>query len=520
MSHTASTFTCTRASETAPMVCKPLDFALEAAPCPGPLVTGVSGAYSAAPCPAGFGQFSGTLTFSGGTGTVTIGGVVIDASTSDGTHFAFTASSAHVTAAYVVHFNGAVMNGYTYASGVAGDCGLEAPGSDNPACPAKIDSIIFCVDISNLFTVSKTAVPSYKQKCVRDLSLVANPTSVTLSCEGAGSTAGVCFTVASNATPSNYDIQLNGVITVTNSSAVSVLLSSLIDGDTAGGTAVISPNPSNVTIAAGASVSYNYTTTYAVLPTGSYFNKAVAQLSLNSISAPKSGSAPFSFDGLAPSQQDGWAAAVDLTLSTGQTAHYDIPACTNFSQQLCIVVGPYAPGSTTSIGATATLVSSLSYQTLKASTSVLVTVDPCPIYCTNTIGWWPNKNGIKDPTWGTSQDAPFYDTQYTWLSIMTTAANGDAVVILGQQFAAATLNQLRGLGATLTQFLAGSVTLADPQLLTAAPAVYNAYNASLALFKKGTANWTQTDKSNAKGVYAPILTSFNNGNYPRFPHCN
>ncbi|MDH3497920.1 MAG: hypothetical protein OER21_14255, partial [Gemmatimonadota bacterium] len=101
---------------------------------------------------------------------------------------------------------------------------------------------------------------------------------------------------------------------------------------------------------------------------------------------------------------------------------------------------------------TASFVTNDTEATGSSAWTVTVSV-PCGPNCTLSHGYWKTHSAYGpaakvDPTWlllPQGPDQPFFESGYTWLSVIQAPSRGgDAYIILGRQYAAAWLNGLRG----------------------------------------------------------------------------
>jgi len=110
--------------------------------------------------------------------------------------------------------------------------------------------------------------------------------------------------------------------------------------------------------------------------------------------------------------------------------------------------------------------------------------------CTYTQGYWKNHPGMW-PT-GSNPEAPFFNSNQTWLQVLKTPPKGNVYYILAHQYIAAQLNILNG--ASSTDEVDDAIKWAE--------VFFNTYTPTSSIPR---------DLRNQATFYANLLDQYNNG---------
>ena len=275
----------------------------------------------------------------------------------------------------------------------------------------------------------------------------------------AGFPYAVAYQVTPTAEPVKGDATVTGTITVTNPAPFAGVVLDVVDTAESGiMLAVACPDVTfPATLDPGASIECTYggdlpdaeprtNVAFAVLENTSY-DAAGAGTAAGRTSF--TGSAAMTFDGDPSAEFD---TCVDVTDDQagdlGTVCVTDLPTTLSYS----MTWGPYDTCGEYDAVNTASFVTRDNGVTGETSWTVTVTV-PCGPNCTLSQGYWKTHSEYGpaakyDAAWGLlpgGADQPFFDSGFTWLTIMQTPPKGgNAYIILGRQYVAAWLNGLRG----------------------------------------------------------------------------
>jgi hypothetical protein len=374
----------------------------------------------------------------------------------------------------------------------------QPPGNDNQA--DQVDSIEVCIVVP--LTINKTATTTFNRIYGWSIDKTAATSSLLLA---DGETYNVNYNVAVNATSTDSNWAVGGMISVTNPAGNPSITVTVTDTLSAFGSVTGVSCPSN-TIVAGATLVCTY-----YQPLGSatdQTNKAEVYVTgkptLNGTSTPVS----VTF-GAPTNLTDECITVTDTdkgTLGTACAGTDTLPK--NFSYALTfgktstivnvlLVCGPNTHNNT------ATMTTNDRSITHDDVWSVAATV-ACNPGCTLTQGYWKTHNASfkdgapLDDAWNLlgaqKEQTPFFLSDTTWFNVFWTAPAGNVYYQLAHQYMTAKLNQLNG--AIMPAPVLSAFDTATGLLSSVAPA-------TAATYKGSTKNtWTNL---------AGILANFNEG---------
>lgn len=386
-----------------------------------------------------------------GTGTVTW--------STDGTYVDW--SSTFGIDAVIVK-GGPNANLYAYSPESFGDDKLVSPTNPSNNKPYGLSHVEFCFDYE--VVVSKTAVTSFTREWDWDLEKTADVTSLTLS---PGQTYQVTYTVTADASYTDKDWKVEGVITIYNPDPTyAAQLTGVSD--------VISPSLA-ADVSCGVTFPYSLasgqtlTCTYSRDLTDGSNRTNTATVSVHSDSkvGGRSATAPVIFG--EPTKEIGQCAAVYEVDTNGYPILPELfSMCRqDYTYTYKAWIGPYEACGEYQVVNKVKLVSDLygngtEYLILYDDHTIAVTV-PCYGGCTLTPGYWKTHSmygpAPYDDTWALlGENTPFFLSGKTYYQVLWTPPAGNAYYILAHQYIAAELNFLNGANSSAVQMAFNKAT--------------------------------------------------------------
>ena len=165
-----------------------------------------------------------------------------------------------------------------------------------------------------------------------------------------------------------------------------------------------------------------------------------------------------------------------------------------------------------------------------SDTSDVVFVVPCPGGCTLTQGYWKTHNLMfhggaskkADPGWlvigdSTGEGQDFFITEMSYFDVMWTAPKGNPYYNAAHQYIAAKLNTLNDAGAPPAEVAAA---IAEAESLFALYLPEDLFEEIVKPNGKTQLKKILPQVHNAFKAINSTLASFNEGDYPGYPHCD
>jgi hypothetical protein len=340
----------------------------------------------------------------------------------------------------VIVKGGSNANLYYYDPESMGDTHLSSPINPNNGTPYGLSHVDFCFDYE--VQVAKTAATSFERTYDWNITKVVDQGSLTLS---PGQSHLVNYAVGVSMVGSaDSDFAVAGTITVSNPAPVAATItgvSDILEGDAL---TVSCPVSFPYDLAPGQSLVCSY---QSGLPDGSSRTN-VAEVSTSGVVGGNSTSVPVSFASATITHTDDCVAVSDsMAGALGTVCVGDAPKTWSYPW----TIGPFASPAqcgTNIVPNIASFQSDDGGDSGSAGASVTVEV-PCTFGCSLTQGYWKTHSIVGpapyDDTWALKgESTQFFQSGYTWHSVLLAPVKGDPWLILARQYVAAVMNGLNG----------------------------------------------------------------------------
>jgi hypothetical protein len=387
-----------------------------------------------------------------GDNSVTAGGETYTVNLSENLYGFDWAATRPVT--FVVGFSGWDGNAYVYPQPVTSDTGLEA------WFQLPLTQVLFCVEPlappKGSLSAAATASAGFTRAWTWQIAKSSPTPTVTAA---VGATVDIAYAVSVAVSSVDSGWSAGGSLTITNTSAAVAVAGVTVEASYAGAPVVPECPPAPFTVPAGGSVSCTWT----AAPDAALDGVFVATVSSPEIAGPAGATATVVF-GDPTAQPDGCVTVTDSLVGTLGT----VCASATLAQGTAAQVAPaafgytYAAGPYATCDATNTAYSVSNTATYAApsgktgSSSVVVGVRvPCSTGCTLTQGYWKTHSqegpAPYDRRWKLvgplEEDTVFFLSGKTWIEVFRTPVRGSPYYALAHQYMAARLNVLAGASA-------------------------------------------------------------------------